>query len=75
MERIDGLGQRIKMLRRKRGLTQRDLAAQLGLHVADISKLERECAVPTLARAVRLAYALGVSLDALCGWRSRTGEP
>ncbi|WP_019814856.1 helix-turn-helix domain-containing protein [Saccharomonospora saliphila] len=59
-------GQRLKRLRRKRGLSQRDVAGD-AVNPSYISLLESGARVPTLEVVVQLAEALGVSTDALVG--------
>ena len=54
------LGQRIRDLRRKRGLTQEKLAELVDLSVPYISHLERGTKKP-----IRLAECLGVTVDRL----------
>ena len=53
------LGQRIRDLRRKRGLTQEKLAELVDLSVPYISHLERGTKKPSLAVLIRLAELLG----------------
>jgi transcriptional regulator with XRE-family HTH domain len=59
-------------LRRKAGLSQRQLAARSGVQQADISRIEAGDANPTLATIAALAYALGteVSLEPQAGRKS-----
>ena len=59
------LGQRIRDLRRKRGLTQEKLAELVDLSVPYISHLERGTKKPSLAVLIRLAECLGVTVDRL----------
>lgn len=51
------MGQRVRLARQKRGLTQADLAKASGLKQADVSKIENGLIQQTTAVA-RLAYAL-----------------
>jgi transcriptional regulator with XRE-family HTH domain len=55
------------LVRRRRGLSQDDVAHQARLFKTDVSKYERGVSVPTVARLVRLADVLGVSVDYLLG--------
>jgi len=57
---VDTFGQRLKLARLQRGLTQPQLAKAAGLKQPNISKLERESTMATTGMA-RLAAALGVS--------------
>ena len=55
---------RLKMLREAAGLTQEGLARAAGLSTSGVAKLERLPMGPSWDTAVKLADALGVSLDA-----------
>ena len=61
------LGERVRGLRRERGLTLDDLAGRSGVSRAMISKLERGEKTPTLVVAAKVAEGLGVSLSQLLG--------
>lgn len=63
--RIDRFGQRIKSLRRDRGLTVRDLAARCGVAASTISKVENARMSPTYDIILRLAIGLGADMEAL----------
>jgi transcriptional regulator with XRE-family HTH domain len=67
MERVPILQERLLLVRRRRGLSQEDVAQQARLFKTDVSKYERGVSVPTLARLVRLADVLDVSADYLLG--------
>ena len=58
----NGLGRRVRELRKERGLTQRDLAAEAGIDAAYLCHLEggRTLQNPTYERILALAGALGV---------------
>jgi transcriptional regulator with XRE-family HTH domain len=58
-------GQRLRELRQKFGITQRDLAAASGLTEAYISNMENDFAVPSLTTVLRLAVALDCKVTAL----------
>jgi transcriptional regulator with XRE-family HTH domain len=68
-ERYPIVQERLLIARRRRGLTQDELAHATELYKTDISKYERGVSVPTLARLARLAVTLGVSTDWLLGLR------
>ena len=53
--------------RKSKGMSQEELAALVGVSRQAVSKWETEEALPDLNKAIALAEALGVSLDALCG--------
>lgn len=59
------LGQRIRDLRRKRGLTQEQLAELADLSTPYVSHLERGSKKPSLAVLVRLSESLEVTADQL----------
>ena len=65
------LGERIRGLRRARGLTLNELAGLSGVSRAMISKLERGEKNPTLVVAAKVAGGLGVSLSQLVGVEER----
>jgi transcriptional regulator with XRE-family HTH domain len=65
------LGERVRALRRERGLTLDLLAGQSGVSRAMISKLERGEKSPTLVVAAKVAEGLGVSLPQLVGVEER----
>ena len=53
-------GQRLQHLRRQRGLSQEGLAAQAGLSLTTVARLERQMSAPCRGRTLaRLARALG----------------
>jgi transcriptional regulator with XRE-family HTH domain len=67
MERLPIFHERLLLVRRRRGLSQAELAAQAHLFKTDISKYERGQSMPTLPRLVRLTQVLGTSADYLLG--------
>lgn len=62
-------------LRRDRGLSQEDLAFQIGVSRQAVSKWETGEAMPDLNKLLLLADALEVSLDRLCGKAESLTEP
>lgn len=56
------LGQALKQLRKKQGLTLAELAEQTNSHVGNLSRIERGMARPSLDLLYRLAEALGFSI-------------
>src|SRR3970282_1532273 len=58
------LGQRVKTLRERRGLSLRALAARSGVSINAISRIERGETSPTVASLRRLAAALGQPIGA-----------
>jgi transcriptional regulator with XRE-family HTH domain len=67
----DRLGERVRELRRERGLTLEELAERSGVSRAMISKLERGEKNPTLVVAAKLAEGFGVTLSQLVGMEAR----
>ena len=64
------IGERIKQLREKRGLSQRALAKAIGVSQAIVQRWEGGARDPNqmaIANAKRLARCLGVSIDYLVG--------
>lgn len=59
------LGEAIRQLRRKRGLTQEDLAHSAGITAGTLSLIERGHANPTWSTVKAIAAALGSSMGEL----------
>lgn len=59
------MGQTISALRKAHGMTQAELADQLGVTDKAVSKWERDLSCPDLGSLPRLAALLEVSVDAL----------
>ena len=60
-------GSKIVELRKAKGLSQTDLAAQLGVHKNVLGRYERGEATPSVDIARKIADLLDVSLDFLTG--------
>ena len=73
-EILDGIGPRLRALRRGRGLTLETLAAGTGISVSTLSRLESGRRRPTLDLLIPLARAHRVALDQLVA-APATGEP
>jgi transcriptional regulator with XRE-family HTH domain len=58
-----GIGQRLRLARQSRGLTQAQLAKKLGTIQSNISDLERGARKPTLQQLVNLGRILDMSID------------
>ena len=71
---LAGVGPRLRALRRARGTTLGDLAAQTGLTASTLSRLENGKLRPTLEQLLPLARAHGVPLDDLVA-APPTGDP
>jgi len=61
--KIEGLGPRMRNARQARGLTQDDLARDVGVRCLAISEAERGEATPHASTVVAVANRLGVSTD------------
>ena len=59
------LGAKIKQLRHKTGLTQEQLATELGISAQSVSKWETSVAMPDITLLPLLAEVFGVSIDEL----------
>lgn len=62
---LEGLGPAIRRVRRERGLTQEEVAGEVGSSVAHISRLESGTRQPSLDGLLRVAAALGVEVGEL----------
>ena len=65
MAEVSRIGENIRMLREKKGLTQTALADRVLVSFQAISSWERGLSVPELENVVRLAEFFEVSLDTL----------
>ncbi|MEV4443285.1 XRE family transcriptional regulator [Streptomyces sp. NPDC049577] len=73
-EILDGIGPRLRALRRDRGLTLETLAADTGISLSTLSRLESGKRRPTLDLLIPLARAHRVALDQLVA-APATGDP
>ncbi|KAB1061471.1 helix-turn-helix domain-containing protein [Salibacter halophilus] len=62
-----GFEKRLSELRKARKISQGELAKQVGVHTNVMGRYERGEAKPSIDVAMKLADALGVSLDFLAG--------
>jgi mannose-6-phosphate isomerase-like protein (cupin superfamily)/DNA-binding XRE family transcriptional regulator len=62
---VDALGDRVRQLRKARGLTLKDLGAAAGLSHGFLSQVERDQAHPSLSTLDDIAAALGIDPAAL----------
>ena len=60
-------GNRVSELRKQKGISQTDLAAQLGIHKNVLGRYERNEVFPSIDIARKIADILDVSLDYLTG--------
>ena len=59
------LGENLKRIRTKKGISQGDIARTLDVHKGYISNIENGKTNPTLATIAKLAKAIGVSVGEL----------
>ena len=71
MDFAQQLGRRMRRARIERGITQTELALSAKVGANYIPRLERGEMVPSVEAAYRVAKALGISLDELCGKAAR----
>lgn len=71
---LDAVGPRLKQLRQRRDITLSDLAAETGISISTLSRLEAGLRRPTLEQLLPLARAHGVTLDELVD-APETGDP
>jgi transcriptional regulator with XRE-family HTH domain len=69
------LGLRVRVLRKKRGLNQMELADRCGIHWTYIGGVERGERNPTLSTMRRLAEGLNVDLPPLLGHLDKGENP
>lgn len=65
-------GERLRQVRKRRGLTQEDLASRAGLAGPYISDMERGLKVPSLTTILHLAMALECKVTELVGVFDKT---
>jgi len=68
------LGERLRSMRRARGLTLRDLAERAGVTESFLSQVEREVASPSIATVQRIARSLDLSIAQLFAEEPSTGR-
>lgn len=68
------LGGTIAALRKEKGMTQLELAEQMGVTDKAVSKWERDLACPDVSSLPKLAQLLGVTLDELMQNRANTAS-
>ena len=68
------MGQIIRRLRKERGLTQEELAEQLGVTCQAVSKWENDAGMPDISQVVPLVAVFGVSADVLFGITGTTAD-
>lgn len=73
-EALDGVGTRLRRLRRQRGVTLAELSQETGISVSTLSRLESGRRRPTLALLLPLTRAHQVPLDEMVGG-PQPGDP
>src|SRR5438067_3424602 len=69
------VGERIVVLRRRKRLTQPELAHQAGMGITTLNRVENAHASMTMEKVVALARALGTSADYLLGFTDDPRPP
>mgnify|MGYP006302199689 CR=1 FL=1 len=62
---MERFGEKLRVLRQRRGMTQQQLAMQLGFNHAHENRLESGKRKPHAELLIRLSYLFGVSIDVL----------
>lgn len=60
-----GFGARLKTYREAQGFSQQQLADAIGIHLSQLSRIEREASTPSAETLIALAHALHTSVDTL----------
>lgn len=60
-------GERLALVRKKKKISQDELAKAIGVHAPVIGRYERDEVKPSIEVAAKIAQSLGVSLDYLTG--------
>ena len=61
-------GEQLRALRKRKGMTQAELAAWAGVHQAAENKWEHGVSEPPMETLTRMAAFFGVTMDTLCGY-------
>lgn len=62
---MEKFGEKLRILRKRRGLTTRTLGELLSVSHAYVSQLERGKDIPNIAMAIKIADIFGVTVDVL----------
>lgn len=71
---VDAFLDRLKRVMHKRGMTQAELARRIGVKQSTVCYYYNRKKFPTLSICVKIADALDVSLDWLCGVKEKPDE-
>lgn len=74
-DEMKGFAQRLKALRERRQLSQQALAEIVGLHLSQLSRLERGVSRPNAETVLALAHALRATTDALLSGDTAGEQP
>ena len=66
---------RLRMIREARGLSQRELAEVLGIHVMQINRYERGLTTPSATTILQMASVLQVTTDELLAGEKKALRP
>ena len=72
---MKGFGERLKALREQNGLSQQQLADRAGIHLSQLSRIEREASSPSAETLIALARTLHTTADALLTGQRSTAAP
>lgn len=75
MEIREMIGSRIRDIRTKKGLTQDELAEEMGINPKYLSGIERGKENPTMTTLINLAKALGVPIAEVFDFTETEGAP
>jgi transcriptional regulator with XRE-family HTH domain len=64
---VESFGQRLRRLRKERGLSRQVLADTTAIHQTGLSGYERDVFAPGMWNLIALSRALDVTIDYLCG--------
>jgi transcriptional regulator with XRE-family HTH domain len=64
-DQLRGFSKRLRLLRERRGLSQQELADMVGIHLSQLSRIERGVSTPSSETVLSLARALHATTDAL----------
>ena len=67
------LGEHVRNIRKKRGITLKELAEKTGLSIGYISQIERDLTDPSLSTLRKLSAALDIPTYLFMGGESSTG--
>ncbi len=70
----NNLGANIRLFRKNKGFTQEELAGMLGVTPQAVSRWESEAGLPDVSMIVPIAQTLGITTDALLGYRLQSGD-